>query len=77
MVELGQKVKDSITGFEGIATGKCIYLNGCIQIQVRPIELRDGRMIDSEWIDEQRLTNTSEATNGGPQDTPPSLSTPN
>jgi len=77
MVELGQKVKDNITGFAGIATAKCEYLNGCISIQVKPIKLtKEGKMIEAEWIDEQQLIITSRATVGGPQDIPSELSRP-
>ena len=36
MIELGQKVKDKVTGFTGIATARIEYLNGCVQILVTP-----------------------------------------
>ena len=36
MIELGQKVKDIVTGFTGIATSKVEFLNGCIQFHVIP-----------------------------------------
>jgi len=36
MIELGQKVRDVVTGFTGIAVAKIEYLNGCLQIMVRP-----------------------------------------
>ncbi len=35
-IELGQKVKDVVTGFSGIATARVEYLNGCVQILVAP-----------------------------------------
>jgi len=70
-IELGQKVKDSITGFEGIAVAKAIYLNGCISYQVESQKLKDGKTIQPEWFDEQRLTCESKAKAGGPQDRPP------
>jgi len=34
MIKLGDKVKDIVTGYTGIATSKTEYLNGCIQISV-------------------------------------------
>ena len=70
-IKLGQKVKDSITGFEGIVVAKAEYLDGCIRYQVQPQQLPDGKSIDTEWIDEQRLTDKSKAKVGGPQDRPP------
>ena len=36
MIELGQKVKDKVTGFNGIAVARIEYLNGCKQILVMP-----------------------------------------
>ena len=76
MIQLGDKVKDNITGFTGIANCRSIYLNGCISIQVISNKLgSDGKEID-EWFDEQRLEITSKAKSGGPQKRPPGLSRP-
>lgn len=69
MVKLGGAVKDSITGFVGIAIGRAEYLNGCISCQVQ--DLKD--ITKTEWIDEQRLTIYSQATAGGPQSRPPAM----
>lgn len=33
-VELGDKVRDTISGFEGIATGVFNYLNGCTRVGI-------------------------------------------
>ena len=49
-IELGSKVKDSVTGYKGIATAMCKYLNGCVQYQV---EANDPTK--EVWIDEGRL----------------------
>jgi len=73
MVKLGDKVRDSITGFEGIVVARAEYLNGCISLQVQSAKLKDDSPIHPEWFDEQRLTNTSKATVGGPQSYPPEL----
>jgi hypothetical protein len=55
-VELGCKVKDLITGFEGIVTGRTLWLTGCVQFVVVSQELdKDGKRRDGEWFDEQRL----------------------
>mgnify|MGYP001122715477 CR=1 FL=1 len=71
MINLGGRVKDKITGFEGIAIAKIIYLNGCISYEVRAQELKDGKMLDTVWIDEQQLTEKSRAVAGGPGSIPP------
>lgn len=76
MIKLGQSVKDSITGLKGIAVGRCVYLNGCISIEVQATTLHDGKVLDTVWFDEQRLTDSSAAKAGGPQSRPPGLSRP-
>ena len=56
MIKLGERVKDTVTDFKGMAIARCEYLNGCIRIQVQPKELnKDGKIIESEWIDEGQL----------------------
>jgi hypothetical protein len=52
---LGKKVTDRITGFTGIVTGYVTYLSGCNQALVAPKVGKDGKKIDGEWFDEQRL----------------------
>jgi len=54
MIELGMKYRDKITGFEGIATGHVQYISGYKQALLAP-PVNDGAMVDSNWIDEQRL----------------------
>jgi hypothetical protein len=49
-IELGEKVKDSITGFTGTVVARSEYLKGCIQYQV--IDKEPDKDI---WIDEQQL----------------------
>jgi len=46
-IKLGDKVRDRVTGFEGIATSKTEFLNGCIQIEITP-RLKPGETIDPE-----------------------------
>lgn len=74
-VELGSEVRDSITGFEGTATGRAEYLYGCVRIQVEAHEIKDGEP-QSCWFDEQRLSAASKATTGGPQSAPPARQHP-
>ena len=56
MINLGDKVKDKITGFEGIVISKVIHINGCVRYEVKPQVLKDGKTIESEWIDEKQIT---------------------
>ena len=56
MIKLGTEVKDKITGFKGIATGRCEYLTGCTQWLIIPTKLtKEGKRPEGEWFDEQRL----------------------
>ena len=57
---LGCKVRDIVTGFEGIAESKHIYLNGCVRYGITPkmktvnMEMPKSSTFDVEqleWID--------------------------
>lgn len=55
-VRIGDRVRDTINGFKGIATGRTEYINGCRQFLVKPEGLdKDGKPIDGIWLDEQNL----------------------
>ena len=71
MVKLGDKVRDSISGFEGVATSRTEFLYGCVRVCVEPQGLHDGKPIDSQYFDEQRLCESSPAPVGGPGPVPP------
>jgi hypothetical protein len=50
---LGERVKEIISGFEGVVTGQCHYLWGCEQVLVsRPDE--KGKP-EAEWYDVGRV----------------------
>jgi len=53
---LGLELRDVVTGFQGIATSKIEYLNGCVQYCVKPKMKPDSsKMPTGEYIDVQRL----------------------
>lgn len=54
MIELGQEVRDVVTGFRGIVTGRVDYLTGCRQLLVNPGLKDDGTLREQSWFDEQR-----------------------
>ena len=54
MIQLGQKAKDKVTGFEGIIIGRCQYLTGCDQYGLVP-PARDGKIESAQWFDEGRI----------------------
>lgn len=55
MIELGSKVRDEVSGFEGIAFGRSEFLNGCVRIGVQPRIGADGKLPESAWFDEPQL----------------------
>lgn len=48
-------MKDKITGFTGTVTGFVTYISGCNQALVVPPVDKDGKHVDAQWFDEQRL----------------------
>ena len=55
---LGMKVKDKVTGFNGVVTSMSFDLYGCVQAIVTPEAGEAGKQEDSRWFDVQRLTVT-------------------
>jgi len=53
-MKLGDKVRDKITGFTGIAIARCDYLYGCISIEVMSEKLLNGKPV-SIWVDDVQL----------------------
>lgn len=54
-VENGDKVRDMVSGLEGIVVGETKYLNGCVRFIVQPKINKDGKVPESEWVDEQQI----------------------
>ena len=56
MIEFGNKVRDRITGFEGIAEARTEWMNRCVRWMVRPQTVdKDGRPSESQQFDEGQL----------------------
>lgn len=56
-IELGDVVKDRVTGFTGVATMKVEHLNGCVQYAVKPKQKRkEITMPEGVMIDDGQLT---------------------
>lgn len=75
MVNLGDHVRDFVSGFEGIAVACHSYLNGCERITVQPKVGEDGKLPDTGTFDEPQLAvitprqvavDNGVAGNGGP-----------
>ncbi len=55
-IELGDRVKDIYTGFEGTAVCRTTWLHGCDRIGIEPTDLdKDGAVKAAQYFDEQRV----------------------
>jgi hypothetical protein len=54
-VTLGAEVRDTVTGFQGIAIAKHKYLHGCCRITIQPKANEDGTLPKCETFDEPQL----------------------
>ncbi len=55
MVNLGDEVKDRITGYQGIAVARHSYLQGCDRITVSPPIDKNGKLREEANFDEPQL----------------------
>ena len=51
-VQLGDRVKDKISGLKGIVIGVTEWLYGCRRITVQPEEAKDGKPADAFTVDD-------------------------
>ena len=55
-VSLGDRVKDTVTGFSGICVAITSWLNGCRRIGVQSTTaLKDGMPVDLYTVDEHQI----------------------
>jgi hypothetical protein len=75
IIELGDQVKDKVTGFTGIAVGEIRWIYGCKRYVVQPKATKDGKLEEGHNFDEPSLEiikkhaiklNPEEPETGGP-----------
>ena len=54
-LELGDKVKDTISGYTGIAICIGDWISGCRRVTVQARELKDGKPVDAMTFDVEQL----------------------
>lgn len=69
--ELGDQVRDTITGFAGVITSRVQFMNGCVRYAVQPRELHEGLPVSDRYVDEEQLALTSDE-NAAPKGVKPS-----
>ena len=52
---VGKRVKDSLSGLEGVVTGYTEWLTGCNTVGINPCALHEGKPIETQWFDENRI----------------------
>ena len=57
-ITLGDEVKDSVTGFKGVAVCRHSYLNGCDRISVQPKAIKGIELPEELSFDEPQLVIT-------------------
>ena len=55
MINLGNKYKDVVSGFIGIAVSRHSYINGCERITLQPEIDKDGKLPQTETFDSPQL----------------------
>jgi len=54
-IAMGDKVKDTLSGFTGIVLGRAEHLTGCNQVYVLPASDSDNELKDGVWFDVERV----------------------
>lgn len=52
---LGTRVRDKVTGIEGILTARSEFLNGCVRYTFQPPLDKEGKAPDERWVDVGQL----------------------
>ena len=54
-IELGDRVKDPVSGLTGIVTAVTTWLHGCIRIAIQPETVKDGKPAEAQAFDQSQL----------------------
>ena len=55
MIELGSKVKDTVSDVEGIVIAKIEYLNGCVRYGIQQKVKKDGTLPETVYVDVEQV----------------------
>lgn len=76
--DLGAHLRDTITGFSGVAIARTQWMNKCVRYAIQPRELdKDGNVREDRWFDEEQVVLVSKdnfapkaVPSGGPKPDP-------
>ena len=54
-INLGDLLRDTVTGFKGTAVAKTEWLNGCNRVAIQPLKLKDGVPAELVHMDVEQL----------------------
>lgn len=54
-VGMGDKVKDTLSGFTGVVIGRAEHMTGCHQVYVLPTSEKDNEIKAGNWFDIERV----------------------
>jgi hypothetical protein len=77
-VQLGDKARDTVSGFAGVCVARTEWLNGCWRMTLQPQALdKDGKPCEAQTFDdfqlevtEPKLQPVGSKETGGPRDAP-------
>lgn len=61
--ELGDKLRDRVSGFTGIAMAIIEFYNGCVRYMLEPETDKDGKLVEACYIDVQQLEKVDDGLN--------------
>lgn len=74
-LQLGDKIQDTLSKLIGIVTSLSIHLHGCITVGVKPMGLKHGLPLATQWFDAPQLivvkdsaAEKSSGKDGGPKE---------
>lgn len=54
-IQLGDKARDKVTGYEGICVARTDWISGCARLTLQPPAGKDGKIPDAQTFDEPML----------------------
>ena len=59
-IGLGDRVKDTLSGFTGVCIARSEHMTGCNQLYVLPSSIEDNVLKEGHWFDVERMEKLEE-----------------